>query len=84
MSSNIEIDSSALLSVIGRAEKSGKVYNFAHKNFYVIKTDKKNENFENYFFKGKRVKNLFRTYNSSNTKRLDEKELTKILSKLFF
>lgn len=54
------------------------------KNFYVIKTDKKNENFENYFFKGKRVKNLFRTYNSSNTKRLDEKELTKILSKLFF
>ena len=36
LSSNIEIDSSALLSVIGRAEKSGKVYNFAHKNFYVI------------------------------------------------
>ena len=55
-----------------------------YKNFYVIKTDKKNENFENYFFKGKRVKNLFRTYNSSNTKRLDEKELIKILSKLFF
>ena len=54
------------------------------KNFYIFKNDKKNENFENYFFKGKRVKNLFRTYNSSNTKRLDEKELTKILSKLFF
>ena len=33
---DIEIDSSTLLSVIGRAEKSGKIYNFAHKNFYVI------------------------------------------------
>ena len=36
LSSEIEIDSSTLLSVIGRAEKSGKIYNFAHKNFYVI------------------------------------------------
>ena len=36
LSSDIEIDSSALLSVIGREEKSGKIYNFAHKNFYVI------------------------------------------------
>ena len=36
MSSDIEIDSSTLLSVIGREEKSGKIYNFAHKNFYVI------------------------------------------------
>ena len=36
LSSDIEIDSSTLLSVIGREEKSGKIYNFAHKNFYVI------------------------------------------------
>ena len=34
--SDVEIDKTTLLSVIGRAEKSGKVYNFAHKNFYVI------------------------------------------------
>ena len=54
------------------------------KNFYIIKTDKKIENFESYFFKGKKVKSLLKTYNSSNTKRLNEKELTKILSKLFF
>ena len=30
------INNETLLSVIGRSEKSGKVYNFAHKNFYVI------------------------------------------------
>jgi len=54
------------------------------KDFYIIKTDKKNENFENYFFKGKKMKNLIKTYSSFNTKRLNERELTRLLRKLFF
>ena len=36
LKSDTMIDNETLLSVIGRSEKSGKVYNFAHKNFYVI------------------------------------------------
>ncbi len=36
LKSDAMIDDDTLLSVIGRLEKSGKVYNFAHKNFYVI------------------------------------------------
>ena len=31
-----EIDNDTLLSVIGRKEQAGKMYSFAHKNFYVI------------------------------------------------
>ena len=30
------IDDDTLLSVIGREEQDGKIYSFAHKNFYVI------------------------------------------------
>ena len=34
--SELNLTDTERLSVIGRKEKSGKVYNFAHKNFYVI------------------------------------------------
>ena len=36
LSSDISIEPSSLVSVIGRKEKDGNVYSFGHKNFYVI------------------------------------------------
>ena len=36
LSSTNKLDNQELLSVIGREEPNGKIFNFAHKNFYVI------------------------------------------------
>jgi len=56
----------------------------SEKQFYIIKTNKKNEKFENYFFKGKKNINKITKYDSTNTKILNEKQLTQLLKKIFF
>ena len=49
------------------------------KNYYRIKADARDLNYEQYFSDGNRGKEIDTEYNSSNTKILDKKELTKIL-----
>ncbi len=52
------------------------------KNYYRIKADARDLNYEQYFSDGNRGKEIDTEYNSSNTKILDKKELTKILLEL--
>ena len=52
------------------------------KNYYRIKADARDLNYEQYFSDGNRGKEIDTEYNSSNTKNLDKKELTKILLEL--
>ena len=49
-----------------------------YKSFYKIKSDNRDLNYENYFSKGKKVKN-YSDYTSENTKRLTVKENIKLL-----
>ena len=51
--------------------------------YYVIKSDNRDQNYDNYFFKGKnKVKYI--EYSSKNTKQLNKNQVKKILKKIFF
>jgi UDP-N-acetylglucosamine 4,6-dehydratase len=54
------------------------------KQFYIIQTNKKNEKFDNFFFKGKKNIKKINKYDSTNTQILNENQLTKLLKKNIF
>lgn len=51
------------------------------KNFFIIKPDKTNQNYDNYFIKGEKNFNKISEYNSLNTKQLNLKQTISLLKK---
>ena len=77
----ISINKSGGISDINRLEvyaEFKKIVFSQNKNFYKIKSDNRDLNYENYFSKGEKVKK-YSDYTSENTKRLTLKENIKLL-----
>ena len=59
---------------LAKAKSNGK--------YYVVKMDDRDLNYGNYFVKGKIKTSASKDYTSHNTKRLNDKELEKLLNKI--
>ena len=51
-------------------------------NFFCVKADNRDLNYEKYFSKGNKKLNVSESYTSHNTKRLDVDEMKELLKKL--
>ena len=51
-------------------------------NYFRIKADNRNLNYNKYFSEGKNLESNFEEYNSFNTQRLDKKQLIKLLESI--